>query len=228
MIGRLTVSGQRFEILVDPYKALDFKKGSKLNLDEILAYPAIYHDVRTTKVVSSQDLQKFFGTTDIYKVAERIIREGDLQLTTDQRRQMVEQKKNQIASIISKKGINPQTNTPHPLQRILNAMDQAGVNVDPFQEAEFQVDRVIKEIKTIVPIKFQKIEFQFKIAPQFAGRAFQVLKGIGVVKQEHWLNDGSLQVAVEVLAGLQDELVQKISNLTHGQFESKILKREDV
>jgi len=228
VIGRLTVSGQRFEILVDPYKALDFKKGSKLNLDEILAYPAIYHDVRTTKVVSSQDLQKFFGTTDIYKVAERIIREGDLQLTTDQRRQMVEQKKNQIASIISKKGINPQTNTPHPLQRILNAMDQAGVNVDPFQEAEFQVDRVIKEIKTIVPIKFQKIEFQFKIAPQFAGRAFQVLKGIGVVKQEHWLNDGSLQVAVEVLAGLQDELVQKISNLTHGQFESKILKREDV
>jgi len=224
----LTVSGQRFEILVDPYKALEFKRGSKLNLDEILAYPAIYHDVRTTKVVSSQDLQKFFGTADIFKVAERIIRDGDLQLTTEQRRGMVEQKRNQIASIISKKGINPQTNTPHPLQRILNAMDQAGVNVDPFQEAEFQVDRVIKDIKAIVPIKFQKIEFQFKILPQFAGRAFQLFKGIGTVKQEHWLNDGSLQVTVEVLAGLQDELIQKISSLTHGQFESKILKREDL
>jgi ribosome maturation protein SDO1 len=162
------------------------------------------------------------------KIAQKIIREGELQLTTEQRRAMVEQRKNQIANIIAKKGINPQTNTPHPPQRILNAMDKAGVNIDPFVDAEMQVDKVLKEIKALIPIKFQKVTLQLKIPPQFAGKTYTVLKTSGSILNEQWLNDGSLQVSMEILAGIQDDLFQKLASLTHGQFESKIIKREDV
>jgi len=197
-------------------------------MDEILAYPAVYKDVRSTEMVPEQDLQKAFGTTDIRKIAEKIIKEGELQLTTEQRRQMVEQKRIQVASIISRKGINPQTNSPHPPQRIMNAMDQAGVNIDPFVDAELQIDKVLKSIKTILPIKFQKVVVQIKVPPQFSGSAYSVLKGAGTISNEQWLGDGSLQVNIEILAGVQDELFQKISSLTHGNFESKVVKREDI
>ena len=193
-----------------------------------MAYPAVYRDVRNTEMVSEQDLQKAFGTTDISKIAEKIIKEGELQLTTDQRRQMVEQKRIQVANVISKRGINPQTNTPHPPQRIMNAMDQAGVSVDPFIDAELQVDKALKSIKAILPIKFQKVTLQIKIPPQFSGSAYSVLKVAGTISNEQWLGDGSLQVNVEVLAGIQDELFQKLSSLTHGSFESKVVKREDL
>jgi ribosome maturation protein SDO1 len=54
------------------------------------------------------------------------------------------------------------------------------------------------------------------------------LKKSGEIKNEQWLNDGSLQVQIEILAGVQDEIFQKMSNVTHGQFESKVLKREDM
>lgn len=228
VVSRLFISGRKFEVLVDPYKALEFKKGAKINMDEILAYPAIYRDVRSTECVPESELQKLFGTTDVFKVAERIIKEGELQLTTEQRRQMVEQKKNQIANIIARKGINPQTNTPHPPQRILNAMEQTGVNIDPFVDAELQVDKILKEIKALLPIKFQKVTLQFKIPPQYSSKVFSIIKRSGDVKGEKWLNDGSLEVNIEVLAGLQDEIFQKVSSLTHGNFESKIIKREDI
>jgi ribosome maturation protein SDO1 len=214
--------------LVDPYKALEFKKGSNISLDDILAYPAIYRNARQSELASSEELQKSFGTTDVNKIAARIIKEGELQLTTEQRRQMLEQKKNQIATIISRRGIKPQTNTPHPPQRILNVMEQSGVQIDPFQDAEQQIDKVIKAIKPLLPIKFQKILLQIKVPPQFAGKSYSIIKSFGNVKEEKWLNDGSLQVDIEVLAGLQDEFFQKISNLTHGQFESKIIKKEDI
>ena len=141
---------------------------------------------------------------------------------------MVEQKKNQIANIIARKGINPQTNTPHPPQRILNAMEQAGVNIDPFVDAELQVDKVLKEIKALLPIKFQKVTIQFKIPPQYSSKVFSIVKRSVDVKSEKWLDDGSLEISVEVLAGVQDEIFQKISSLTHGNFESKIVKREDI
>jgi ribosome maturation protein SDO1 len=228
VVSRLTVSGQKFEILVDPDKALEFKKGAKIDISAILAAPGVYKNVSSTDRVSEQDLQKNFGTTDFKKIAERIVREGELQLTTDQRRRMVEERKNQIATIISKKGINPQTNAPNPPQRVLNSMEKAGVHIDPFVDAELQVEKIVKEIRQYLPIKFQKITLQIKIPPQFAGRSYDVLKRSGTIAQEQWLNDGSLQVNIQIVGGMQGELFDKLSSLTHGSFESKIVSKEDV
>jgi ribosome maturation protein Sdo1 len=54
------------------------------------------------------------------------------------------------------------------------------------------------------------------------------LKGYGSVKAKRWLADGKLQVDFEVLAGIQAELFEKVSALTRGDFESKILKEEEL
>ncbi len=228
VICRKTVSGKKFEILVDSKKALELKRGSKVPINDVLAYPAVYKDARSTDVVAEEDLQNAFGTVDVYKIAERIIREGELQLTTEQRREMIEQKKTQIAEFISSRGINPQTNAPHPTQRILGVMEKVGVNIDPFTDAEQQIDKVLKLIKPIIPIKFQKIVLQLKIPPQYSGRVYSVLKGAGTISQEKWLNDGSLQLNIKVLGGMQSELFDKLSKLTHGSFESKVVSKEDV
>jgi len=141
---------------------------------------------------------------------------------------MVEQRKVQIAAIISKKGVNPQTNAPHPQARIISVMDQAGVMVDPFADAESQVDRTLKAIKTIIPIKFERIVLQVKVPAQHAGKAFPILKSGGTLKGEQWLGDGSLQAEVEILAGVQEEFQQKLANATRGEYESKVIKREDA
>lgn len=208
--------------------ALKFKKGEKINLEEALAYPAIYRDARKGEVVSNEELQKFFGTVDVLKVAEEIVRKGEVQLTTEQRREMVEKKRVQIANIISKMGVNPQTNLPHPPQRILNAMEQAGVSIDPFEDAEVQVDRVVKSIRSIIPIKLQKVVVQVKIPSTYSGKAYHLIKESGDVVEEKWLDDGSLQVNVEIPAGIQDDFFGKVSSLTHGNFESKVVKKVDV
>ncbi len=228
VVCRLRKAGQKFEILVDPKKALEFKKGSTIDLNDVLAYPEIYKDVSSTDVVADSALQKVFGTTDVFKIAERIIKEGELQLTTEQRRELLEQKRAQIAEIISKRGVNPQTNTPHPPQRIIAAMDKAGVKIDPFKDAELQVDEITKALRTLIPISFQKVTIAIRVQPQYAGRVYPILKKIGTVKKEQWLNDGSLQVQIEVLAGLQQELYDKIAGITHGNFESKVISRIDI
>jgi ribosome maturation protein SDO1 len=225
--AKFSSGGQKFEILVDADKALEFRRGKEIDMNDILAYPVIYRDVRSSEAAPSQDLQKAFGTTDVFKIAGKIIKEGEVQLTTDQRRHMVEQKKNQIAAIISKRGINPQTNTPHPIQRILNAMDQKGVNIDPFIDAEMQVDKIVNIIKLLLPIRFQKVTMQVKVPMQYSGKIYGILKESGSVKQEQWLTDG-LQLNMEILAGVQDEVTEKIANLTHGNFELKVIKREDI
>jgi len=228
VVCRKSVSGRKFEILVDSKKALELKRGGKVAMEDVLAYPAVYKDASAAEPVPGEDLQKAFGTTDIYKIAERIIREGELQLTTEQRREMTEQKRLQIAEIISRRGINPQTNTPHPPQRILGVMEKAGVSIDPFTPAEQQIDKILKLIKPIIPIKFERVTLQLKIPPQFSGRVYSVLKGAGTISQEKWLNDGSLQLNIEVLGGMQAELLDKLASLTHGNFESKAVSEQEI
>ena len=228
VVAKLKRNGIWFEVLVDPDKALEFKRGKKIPMEEMLAYPQIYHDVRKGDLVSEEELQKNFGTTNTRDVAEKIIEDGDMQLTTEQRREFTERKRKEIAGIISRRGINPQTNAPHPPQRILNVMEQAGVRVDPFVNAESQINQIVKDLKTLLPIKFQTVELEIEIPPQHTGRLYSVLHRIVGNFKERWLNDGSLAVVVKIPAGMQADLFKKIGDLTKGEFKSKILKKVDV
>ncbi|MCD6371098.1 MAG: ribosome assembly factor SBDS [Candidatus Aenigmarchaeota archaeon] len=228
VIARLNIKGEKFEILVDPEKALEIKMGKNVNIEDVLAYPAIYKNARASEIAPNDLLQKKFGTTDVYEIALRIIKKGEIQLTTEQRRKMIEQKKQQIAEIISKRGINPQTNLPHPPQRILNAMNQTGIKIDPFIDAELQVERIIKEIRKILPIKLEKVEIELIIPPQYTGKVYNIIKNAGEVNEEKWLEDGSLKINVEVLSGIRDDLFKKIGDITRGNFQSKIVKKVEV
>jgi ribosome maturation protein SDO1 len=228
VVARLKVKGTNFEVLVDPRKAYELKKGVNVNIQDILAYPAIYRDARKGETVKNEELQKAFGTIDVYKIAEEIVKKGEFSLTTEQKRELIEEKKNQIATLISKRAINPQTNTPHPPQRILNAMEKAGVNIDPFVDAEVQIEKVLKAIKPILPIKFEKSLLQLKIPPEFVVKTYNIITKAGEIKKEEYLNDGSLVVQIEIFSGVQDEFFKKIAEITKGNFESKILKKVEV
>jgi ribosome maturation protein SDO1 len=52
-------------------------------------------------------MKKAFKTVDPLKIADEILKKGTLQLTTDQRRKMVEDKKRQVIDFISRQAVDP-------------------------------------------------------------------------------------------------------------------------
>jgi ribosome maturation protein SDO1 len=227
VVCRMKRGEEEFEILVDPDKALSFKKGKDVNLDDVLAVVGVYHDAKKGEGarIPDEDLQKNFGSTDPRKISKIILEKGEMQFTTDQRRRFVQEKTKEIANIISRRAINPQTNLPHPPKRILNSMEQAGVKVDPFLDASSQVDNIVKDLKVILPIKFESVKVQVRIPPQYAGRAYSELKRLFNDTAERWLDDGSLQLIITIPAGLEAELLEKVGALTKGNFTSREIER---
>ncbi|RLI98659.1 MAG: ribosome assembly factor SBDS [Candidatus Aenigmatarchaeota archaeon] len=225
VVARLTRSGETFEIMVDSEKAFEFKKGKDYSMENILAANEIFKDAKKGERASSSELEKEFGTTEVFEVAKRIIRDGEVQLTTEQRRKHVEEKKLQIASIISKQGVNPKTKLPHPQQRILNAMEEAHVSVDPFKPADEQVKRVLEAIREIIPISFETIEIAIRVSMEHAGKVSSVMHSIMPVKKEEWKSDSWMAV-VEIPAGMQNEIYEKINNMTAGTAEVKVISRK--
>lgn len=226
VIARVAKGSDRFEILVDPEKALELKRGKAVALEDVLAAREIFEDARKGLRAPQEKINKAFGTNIFEEVAKKIILSGEIQLTTEQRRHMTEERRKQVAAAISKRGVNPQTGAPHPIERVLNAMEQAKVNINIDKSAEEQIEDVLKKIQPIIPIRFEKMQIAVRVPATHAARAPSVMRSLGSLQKEEWSGDGSYVCLLEIPAGLQAEVYEKLNSLTHGEAEVKIIKKE--
>lgn len=223
-IARLTIEGEKFEILVKPDLALDFKLGKKKDISNILIADEIYSDANKGSRVSQEKLQRYLKTTDVFKAAEIILEKGDLNLTTEQRRRLIEEKKRQIINMIAKGYVDPRTRLPHPPLRIEQAMEECRISIDPFKSAEEQSKYIIESLRKVLPLKAENVKLLIIIPAQFTSQSYSVLKSMGELKDEEWQNDGSLKAIVEIPLALQSTLMDKLGNISKGSIQAKVIK----
>lgn len=223
-IARINIGGENFEIIVKPDPAFAFRSGKSISISDILVIDEVFVDASKGLRASEKKLKEAFGTTDPLEIAKIILKRGTLQLTAQQRRQLIEEKRRQIIDFISRNAVDPRTKLPHPPARIEQALEQVGFSVDPFKSVEEQANEAIKAIRTILPISVEKVSIAVKIPPEYAGRVYGALKSFGTIKSENWLSDGSLSVILEMPAGLYGPFLEKMGEMTRGNIEVKILK----
>ena len=223
-IARYTKENNHFEILVKPQKALDYRNGKISGVAEVLAAETIYSDANKGTRIADEELKKAFGTTDPLKIADFILKKGQLQLTTEQRRKMVEDKRKQVIDYISRQAVDPKTNLPHPPMRIENAMEQIRYPIDPYKSIEEQAREIIRLLRPILPLKVEQISVGARVPAQYAQRAYGSLKAFGIIKHEEWRNDGSWYGVLEMPAGSYASFLNKLGEVTKGSGEAKIIK----
>lgn len=223
-IVRLSTEGERFEILVHPDPALDFKFGRNVEVSQIVAVDEVYSDANKGLRVPVEKLQKHFKTTDFLQIAEIILRRGDLNLTTEQRRRLVEDKRKQIVSSIARNFVDPRTGLPHPPMRIEQAMAEIRISIDPFKDVNEQTKAVVEELRGILPLKSERIKLLVKIPAQFSSQSFGALKGVGEIIKEDWGQDGSLSVVIEIPAGVHATLLDRLGSITKGSAQASIIR----
>ncbi len=223
-IARLAVAGEQYEVLVRPDSALEFKLGRQQDISKILVADAIFTDSGKGLRASEEKLKKAFGTLDIYKIAETILHRGELQLTTDQRHRLVEEKRRQIVNFIARNCIDPRTGYPHPPLRIEQALSQIRVVVDPFKSGEEQARDVIDALRPILPLRIENLRIAVKIPPEHAPRVKGVAKEFGAISNEEWQSDGSWIAVVEMPAGLHAPFLERLGKITQGNYQTRMLK----
>ncbi len=220
VIVRLKSHGHTLEVYVDPDLALEYKSGKDVPVADILAVEDVFKDASAGERASDDIIEEVFDTSDPVEAAAAIIKKGDLHLTTEQRRKMAEERKKQVIAIIARNAINPQTKTPHPPARIEKAIDEARISIDVHKSAQEQVEKVLKTLLPIIPIKFDNVTIAVKIPASYAGKAYGLLREFGDLKKEEW-SEGDLIALVEMPAGIQDDFYGKLNNFTHGDAEFK-------
>ena len=225
VMARLDSHGERFEILVDPRQAALVRQGQPVNIEDVVAALNVFGNASKATRASDEALMKVFQTTDFATIARKIIEKGEIHLTAEQRKQMIEEKRRQVITFIARNSVNPQTGHPHPPARIERAMEEARVNIDPFKHLDELVKETVKALRPLLPIRFEELRLAIKIPADFAPKAYGDIAAGSVMEKEEWQNDGSWVCVVRIPAGIQGEFYDLINKLSKGEGQVKILNQ---
>ncbi len=224
VIARWETQGSRFEVLVDPKAVQDLKDGKDVDLSDKLALDQVFKDAKKGDKISEEHLERTFHTRDLAAIAKQIVLKGEVQVTTEQRHTLQAAKHKQIVATIARNAMNPQTGAPHPPARIEAAMAEAKVHIDPFRPVDVQVQEVLAKLRPLIPIRLDVVKVRVRLPAQHYPRVIGELKGIGRVLEEQWMGDGSWSGIVEIPAGVQTELYEKLNARTKGAAETALVK----
>ena len=144
VIARYETGGNRFEILIDPKSAQEYKEGDDIDWEDAIAADGIWADSAKGDRAPEHLVNDAFGTTELIEIYKKILDEGTIQLTAQQRNEMVDQKKKQIVAHIVANAMNPQTGGPHPPQRIENAIERIQSIIKDVEVGDVYQGKVVK------------------------------------------------------------------------------------
>ena len=223
-VVRYTYSGDKFELLVKPDPAFDYKIGKLSEISKILISEEIYTDSNKGTRATNEKLNQVFKTTDPAKIAEIIMKKGELNLTTEQRKKMTSEKRKQLVTFIAKTYVDPRSHLPHPPLRIEQALDDGRVSIDPFKNIDEQVKEVVEKLRPIIPLKSENIILEISVPAQFVAQSYTVLKSTGTLKKEDWQTNGSLKAILEIPAAARPRVIDRLGSITKGTATVEVVK----
>ncbi|MBU1203646.1 MAG: ribosome assembly factor SBDS [Nanoarchaeota archaeon] len=225
-VAEINSKGKHFEILVDCEKAMEFRKGKEILLEDLAPSEHIFTDVKKGEHAKEHDLKAIFnlGNTEIIK---KIIKEGTIHLTADYKNKLKEDAKRKIITLIHRNAINPSINAPIPITRIETALAEAKVKIDENKPAEQQIKYIISKISEIMPIKYELRKIQVIIPSEFSRSSYHILKQYGKLIKDEWRSNGDLIAVVELPAGMQQEFFDELNKMSHGKIETKTIQGVD-
>lgn len=227
VVARLETHGLKFEILVDPELADKMRHGDEsVVIEDAVAALYVYENASHGDKSPDEDLQKVFKTTAFEEIARQIILKGEIHLTTEQRRHLMEEKRRRVIAFIARNAVNPQTGLPHPVTRIELALEEVRINFDPFKSVDDLVKETVKALRPLLPIRFEERRIAVRFPMDFASRGYAAVAGAPYVTLEknEWQNDGSWICVVKIPAGMQEEFFNLANHAAKGDAQLKILE----
>jgi len=219
-LARIKRIGKNFEIIVNMEEALKFKKGQGF-VSDFLESEFIFSDSKKGLKPKENELKSAFGTTDVEVIAERIVKEGEIQVTQEHRSEERDAKIKQVVDFLSRNSVDPQTGRPHTPDRIKSALNEAGVNIKNVS-IEVQIQEIVQSLSPFLPIKLEVKKFKAIIPAIHTGKSYGIINQYKI--KENWLSNGDLEVVVEVPAGLVMDFFDKLNSVTHGSAATQEIK----
>ncbi len=210
-----------FETMVDLDSAIKLRKGEKVDIGDVIRDNIIWTDLKKGMKAGRDELMIAFGNNDFNKIVERIVSKGEIEVTQEYRDEALENRKKQIVEFLSKNAVDARTGRPFPHDILHSALKEAGVKIEN-QPIDKQIKRIMESLNKLLPIKIEGVKIKLKIPAEHTGKAYGIINDYK--EKETWLSDGSLDVLLNVPAGMRTEFYDKLNKVTHGSAIAQEVK----
>jgi ribosome maturation protein SDO1 len=210
------VKYQKLEIICNQGSIEAYREG-KSCLDDTLITQEIYKDAKKADRASEADIVEVFQHKDMSKALDEIIKKGDYQISTAERKKKVEEKRKQIVYYFHKNYMDPKSRLPHPITRIEAALsDIKALRIHPHEPTENQAKQIMKQLRDIIPMKSNAMEGTITVPHAFLGQLQGVVRSSCTVLKEDYTDFGC-KMRVAFVASDLEKLLADINRVGKGE-----------
>lgn len=162
-----------------------------------------------------------FKTDDQLKCCQIIVEKGDLEVSSQERRDAIQKKKLEVVNYIHKYYIDPKTKKPHPVIRIENALTEIKAKYDPDVSTEKQSHDLADKIIKILPIKKSSMSGVIKVGHQYVGSVSGIIKKFCFDTTDSYGATGCTY-SVGFLPGDYDIILSNLQKITQGNYSFEV------
>jgi ribosome maturation protein SDO1 len=171
-----------------------FSRCREKDIDEVLQTMAIFSNVSKGVLAKREDLLEAFGTDDESAICLKILAEGELQVSDKERKVELDTLFRDVASILSEKCVNSETNRPYTISMLERALRDVHFSVDPKRPAKAQALEALPLLRHRFPIERARMRLKMLIPLDSADELNTLLSAKAAVMEERDLVGNLLSV----------------------------------
>jgi len=222
-VVRYKYKNKRFEIACYKNKVLSWRGGVEKDISEVLQTETIFKNVQRGIEAPTKDLKQAFKTTNEMEICKIILEKGQLQVSKKERKDGLEAKFKEIATIICDKCVNKETQKPFPVSVIENAMKELHFNIKMNKSSKVQAIELINVMKeNKMPIERAQMKLKIDIPKQIGKKIKPDLQGL-VINIEKELFGMKYQLTVYIDPGNYRPICDLVNKTTKGKGSVQVL-----
>lgn len=218
MLVRYRVGKTTFELVTKEGAVQKYRKGEIKSLDDVLVSDTIFTSYAKKERAGTNQLQAAFQTDSYQECVETILQHGQVQISSTERKEKLENRKREVVNFIHKYYIDPVRKLPHPVSRIENALEESKVRIDADIPVEKQIPDIVSKLIDVIPLKKTTLEGQLVIPHSFIGAVSGILAKYVTVERESYSSKGCTY-DIGIVPGEYDMAMSEINRVTRGNFE---------
>ncbi|KAJ4459365.1 putative rRNA metabolism protein; SBDS family [Paratrimastix pyriformis] len=205
---------ERFELVCNPGTVGRFRDG-EIQIDAVLISDVIFKNYSKTERATDVQIHEAFGDMPLPEILREILLRGEIELTTAERRVLVDEKRRQILTHIHKY-YTDQQGLPHPITRLESALEGVRFIIDPFVPAERQALDLVELFKGTLILKKSEMEGSLSIPHAFLGAAQGIIRKWAEIKREQYTAEACV-MEVGIIPGNYESFMSDLQRVTHGE-----------
>lgn len=167
---RLKANNVRFEIACYKNKVLNWKSGVETDIQEVLQCPYIFTSISKGKLAKNEQLLKAFGTKDVDVICRQILDKGEIQVSKEERNQLLHETFKDVVTIISEVAINPKTGKPLSSTLVESTLKASAFSITLKEPAKKQALKALAHLQQLYPDDIARSQMRLKITCLYAQR----------------------------------------------------------